>query len=270
MNELSLFSGAGGGCLASKLLGHRIVGYVEKEEYCKSVLRARIKDGMLDDAPIFDDVRTFDGLQYRHRVDLVSAGFPCQPFSVAGKRAGENDERNMWPDTLRIIREVQPKYAFLENVPGLLTSGYFGIVLSGLAKSGFDARWKVLGAADCGAPHIRKRLWILATNPLRDRRHDQQSKQIGRIYEREAITRNNGTPESLAYSIGMRELQQKGSEPKERRRPSNGMWWTVEPSVCRVAHGVASRVDRIKALGNGQVPIVAATAFKELIEGQSK
>jgi DNA (cytosine-5)-methyltransferase 1 len=127
LTELSLFSGAGGGLLGTKILGWQTIGYVEKDKYCQNVLRARIRDGFLDDAPIFSDIRTFDGLQYRERVDIITAGFPCQPFSVAGRRKGSNDDRNMWPDTIRVIREVNPRMAFLENVPGLLGKhGYFG------------------------------------------------------------------------------------------------------------------------------------------------
>lgn len=163
--ELSLFSGAGGGLLATKwLLGWRTVCYVEKEPYCQAVLEARIRDGLLDDAPIWDDVRTFDGRPWRGKVDCVSGGFPCQPFSYAGRMLADMDPRNCWPDTLRIVRQIRPGWVFLENVPGLLSArhGYFGRVLGGLAELGFDARWGVLSAAGSGAPHIRKRLWVVA------------------------------------------------------------------------------------------------------------
>lgn len=164
LRELSLFTGAGGGVLASRLLGWKTLAYVEWDEYCQEVLRARIKDGAIHDAPIFGDVGTFDGTVWKDKVDVVAGGFPCQPFSVAGKQAGENDERNRWPDTIRIVREVQPRYAFLENVPGLLNGshGYFGTILGDLATSGYDAVWSCLPAAAVGAPHRRDRLWILA------------------------------------------------------------------------------------------------------------
>jgi len=184
MHELSLFSGAGGGLLGSKLLGWRTIGYVERESYCQKVIVQRITDGFLDAAPVFGDIRRFiaDGYAaaYSGLVDVVSAGFPCQPFSVAGKRQGGNDERNMWPSTKEVIRIVKPRYAYLENVPGLLgqpdsNSGewsldnepknnvrYFGTILSDLSKIGYHARWTVMGADDVGAPHRRKRLWVLA------------------------------------------------------------------------------------------------------------
>ena len=167
MKELSLFSGAGGGLLGTHhLLGWECVGYVEWNEYCQRVIAQRIEDGYLSRAPIFTDVREFvqsgAAREYRGFADVVTAGFPCQPFSVAGKQAGEDDPRNMWPATLDIIRVVRPRYAFLENVPGLLATGYFSRILGDLAESGYDCRWRILSAAEMGAPHKRDRLWIVA------------------------------------------------------------------------------------------------------------
>jgi DNA (cytosine-5)-methyltransferase 1 len=148
------------------LLGFTCIGYIEIEEYCQKVIRQRQEDGFLDRAPIFGDIRAFNDQgyaeQYKGMADLITGGFPCQPFSVAGKRQGEMDGRNMWPATIDTIRIIRPRYIFLENVPGLLVSGYFGTILGDLAESGYDARWKVLSAAEVGARHLRKRLWILA------------------------------------------------------------------------------------------------------------
>lgn len=167
MKELSLFTGVGGGLLATKhMLGWRSVGYVEIDEYCRAVLAKRIDDGYLDSAPIFGDIGQFisEGYAkaYKGMVDVVTAGFPCQPFSLAGKRKGENDERNQWPNTIECIRIIRPRFALLENVPGLLSSGYSRRIFGDLAETGYNARWCVLGADDVGAPHKRKRLWILA------------------------------------------------------------------------------------------------------------
>lgn len=206
MNELSLFTGAGGGLLATHTLGWMPVGYVEYDDYCQRVLAQRIRDGILEDAPIYSDIRAFirEGYAAAHKgmVDVISAGFPCQPFSVAGKGEAENDPRNMWPPTIECIRIIRPLYAELENVPGLLSAGqalalvalekirqfglfgagdnkpgvgrflrfvlkvvgprYLGRVLGDLAEAGYDARWCVLGADDAGANHRRKRLWIWA------------------------------------------------------------------------------------------------------------
>lgn len=167
MRELSLFSGAGGGILASLLLGHTIVGAVEIDEYCCKVLEQRQRDGILERFPIFQtDIRDFirHGYAelYKGCCDLVSAGFPCQPFSTAGVGLGENDARNMWPATLECIRIIRPRFAFLENVPGLISSGYFNRIIGDLAESGYDARWRLLSAEELGAPHWRKRIWIVA------------------------------------------------------------------------------------------------------------
>lgn len=157
MRELSLFSGCGGGLLGSLILGWRTVAAVEIDPWCRRVLAARFPD-----LPVCRDVRTFDGTAWRGKVDIVTGGFPCQPFSQAGKRLGEDDPRNMWPHAVRILVESGAPLGFFENVPGLLSSGYFGTVLGDLAEAGFDAEWCVLGADDVGAPHRRKRLWILA------------------------------------------------------------------------------------------------------------
>ena len=121
LTEISLFSGYGGFSLGLRLAGveTQTVCYVEKEPYCQQIIQTRIKDGYLDDAPIWDDITTFDGRPWRGHVDLVTGGFPCPPWSVAGQRRGEADERNLWPDTLRVIREVGPRYVLLENVQGL-------------------------------------------------------------------------------------------------------------------------------------------------------
>lgn len=163
LRTLHLFAGSGGGILADFLLGHVPVCAVEIDPYCQQVLVQRQQDGLLPWFPVWSDVRTFDGHLWSGVVDVVAGGFPCQPWSVAGKRAGEADERNLWPDTYRVVCEVRPKHVFLENVPGLLAHWYFGRILGDLAEAGYDASWMVLGANDVGAPHRRKRLWILAT-----------------------------------------------------------------------------------------------------------
>ena len=164
MNELALFAGAGGGILGAHLLGWRTICAVEKEPYCREVLLRRQRDGMLPLFPIWDDCNTFDGRPWRGLVDVVTAGFPCQPFSFGGKQDAEQDSRDGWPATIRILGEVKPRFALLENVPGLLSwsHGYFGRILGGLAEIGYDAVWDCLPASAVGAPHRRDRLWVLA------------------------------------------------------------------------------------------------------------
>jgi len=259
VNELALYPGLGAP-LASILCGWRTVAYVEHDAYCVRVLLERIEEGHIPAAPIWDDARTFDGRPWRDVVDIVTAGFPCQPFSVAGRRQGESDERNLWPDTLRIIREVGPRYVFLENVPGLLSSGYFGTIFGDLAESGFDAEWGVLSAAAVGAPHLRKRLWILA-----DSEGVQRERLLGSAADR-VLSEN--VPDPVCVRRHGRQ-DDEGAEAPCGGRPeawSSGCgWWSSEPGVGRLAHGVAHRVDRLRALGNGWVPAVAAGAWRELM-----
>ena len=162
MNELALFAGAGGGILGGHLLGWRTVCAVEWEAYPASVLVARQNDKILPPFPIWDDVQTFAGKPWRGIVDVVSGGFPCQDISAAGGGAGITGARSsMWGHMARIIGEVRPRYAFVENSP-MLTSRGLGTVLRDLATMGYDAQWCVLGANDVGANHKRDRIWILA------------------------------------------------------------------------------------------------------------
>ena len=163
LRELHLFAGSGGGLLGSLLLGHRPVCAVEIDPYCRRVLAARRDEGWLPaEMEIHDDVTTFDGHAWQGRVDLVAGGFPCQDISVAGKGAGlEGARSGLFYELLRVVREVRPKWVYLENVPAITSRG-LDRVLGALADLGFDAEWLVLSAADAGAPHLRKRWWCLA------------------------------------------------------------------------------------------------------------
>lgn len=148
--------------MGGHLLGWRTVCAVEFAAYPRSVLLARQRDGMLPRFPVWDDVRTFDGKPWRGRVDIVTRGFPCQDISVAGKGDGLDGERSgLWTEMARIIGEVQPRFAFVENSP-MLTSRGLDRVLGDLSTLGYDAVWGVVGASDAGAPHRRERIWILA------------------------------------------------------------------------------------------------------------
>ena len=240
MNELALFAGAGGGILGGKLLGWRTVCAVEWEPYAACVLAARQNDGLLAPFPIWSDVRTFDGGPWRGSVDVVSGGFPCQDISSAGKGAGLDGERSsMWRHMARIIGEVRPRFVFVENSPMLTLRG-LGTVLGDMAAMGFDACWGVLGAAHFGAPHVRERIWIVG--------HAMQGGRApARIQADQAIQRARaGTPSIASVQAAYTELR-------------GG--WEVEPGVGRVVDGLADGMDRIAALGNGQVPRVAAAAF---------
>jgi DNA (cytosine-5)-methyltransferase 1 len=251
VNELALFAGIGGGLLASKWRnGWRTVCYVEHDPYCVQVIQARIKDGYLDDAPIWDDVRTFDGRPWRGSVDIITAGFPCQPFSAAGRHGEHEDDRNMWPGTIRCIREVQPRSILLENVSRLVSTEYFGTVIGDLAESGYDARWDCIPAAAIGACHVRERVWILAhAHGQRVARHALQPDIRSQALDLQAIK-----PELAEWII---------QSPTER---SIYRYDRAFPSfdIFGMDDDDAYRVERIRAIGNAQVPGVAASAWRLL------
>ena len=162
MRELSLFSGGGGGILASHLLGWELKGCAEWDEGARAILKARVEDGSIPDVTLHKDVQQLDPTEYIGEVDIVTGGFPCQPFSNAGKKMGVDDPRNMWPHTVRILKGTQAPYGYFENVASLLGSGYFGTVLKDLIEAGFHVSWDCVPASAVGAPHIRDRLWIFA------------------------------------------------------------------------------------------------------------
>lgn len=306
MNELELFAGAGGGILGSMLLGHRTVCAVECDAYARSVLLARQTDGTFPPFPVWDDVRTFDGRPWRGIAQVVSGGFPCQDISVAGKGAGLDGERSgLWSEMARIIGEVRPRYAFIENSPALIVRG-LDRVLADLAALGFDARWGIMGAADVGAPHRRERVWILG-----------YARSIGQPEGRDYYA-SDDRPEFgadgqyagiLADANSLRQLQPKGRQCEQRGRDCNcgkpahvpdgdgdsvqglepesqssgygrpaGLHdrargvqpWPADPAdapesgLGRVVDGLANRSNRIKAIGNGQVPRVRAAAWRIL------
>lgn len=163
LRTLSVCAGIGGIDLALRRRA-RTVCYVEREPFAVAVLTSRMRGGELDAAPVWDDLRTFDGRPWRGCVDLIAGGIPCQPNSLAGKRRGGADDRDLWPDFRRVVREVGPRFAFVENVPGLLSvddGRSFGRILGDLAEDGYDAAWCCLPAADVGARHRRDRVFIL-------------------------------------------------------------------------------------------------------------
>ncbi|TAK84374.1 MAG: DNA cytosine methyltransferase [Betaproteobacteria bacterium] len=301
MRELALFAGAGGGILGGTILGWRTVCAVELDAYAATVLVQRQNDGLLPAFPVWSDIETFDGRPWRGRVDVVSGGFPCQDISAAGRGAGIEGKRSgLWVEMARVIREVRPRFAFVENSPVLTTRG-LGRVLGDLAAMGFDARWGVFGACHAGAPHERERIWIVADDsqyrcgPRRSRGFDSGGArepeyalqdvadstrfQQGRSEQRPEWERAGASSEQeLSYAcIDERDGREEGAGRRSARQAEDGRgawrgshartdWWLAEPDVGRVADGVADRVDRLKAIGNGQVPAVAALAWRTLTQ----
>lgn len=316
LNVLALCAGAGTLELGVHLATGgrtRVVCSVERNAFAAATLVARMEDEALDQAPIWDDLCTFDGRPWRGVVDLVTAGFPCQPNSAAGRRLGTDDERWLWPDVARIVGDVGPDLVFLENVPGIATErGGIGDVQGSLAALGFDAEWSLHSASEAGAPHERDRWWCLAY------RHGSRLPVVGGHVRQVS----DPQPRCDAHRSGSQDLvhadsgggnQRTGSAHHEGHgaEPANpgegladpdcegwqgclhgtsGRWegpsgrgglplfppgpddlddWRavldrapcLEPSLRRVADGLAHRVDRLHTVGNGVVPLVVALAI---------
>lgn len=239
MNELALFAGRGGGLLASKLLGFDTLCAVEIRTDARYCLQQRQRDGVLDKFPIWDDVSTFDGAPWRGKVDIITGGFPCQDISSAGKGAGITGKRSgLWKEYSRIIGEVRPELVFAENSPLLRTRG-LGVILQDLSEMGYDARWCVLGAWHLGKIHKRDRMWILAYPERSEWREKQESH-----------SRSTGRVGRVIKPI-----------------PQDRDWQSALSTFRRVDDGMARDVGRTDGIRNGQVPIVAATAFRILSAG---
>lgn len=239
MNELALFAGAGGGLLASKLLGWRTICAVEIDPYCQRLLMQRQNDGALEPFPIWPDVRTFNGKPWAGIVDVISGGFPCQDISPAGTKLGIKGARSgLWKEMARVVSEVRPKYVFVENSAALVSRG-LSTILGDLSQMGFHARWGVFSAGDIGARHKRERVFIVAyTNGVMD----QRCKSI----------------------LQLQPTKDEFTNHKEDACPCLEPWLEVGTRVNRSPDALACWVDRLKATGNGQVPIVAATAWNLL------
>jgi DNA (cytosine-5)-methyltransferase 1 len=234
--------------LGGKLLGWRTVCAVEIDPEARGTLLRRQQDGILERFPIWDDVKTFNGKQWRG-VDVVSGGFPCQDISSAGSGAGLKGARSgLWTEFARIIGEVQPRFVLVENSPMLTLRG-MDVVCGDLAALGYDAKWGVISACACGAPHTRERLFIVAY-PERDRRTTS-----GGIVGR---TRRDIPNEE-------RNIETAGENGKRfRSEITCSDWWHSEPRLDRVANGVAGVLDRTRTIGNGQVPAVVKRAWRLL------
>ncbi len=305
INGLSLCSGIAGIELGLKLvLGdtYHTIAYVEREAYAAACLVARMEEGYLDEAPVWDDLTSFDGSTWRGTVDIVTAGFPCQPYSVAGKQLKEKDPRHLWPEIARIIKECQPQCVFLENV----NIRAFKEPFRDLQTLGFTLSDPyAITAAELGAGHIRRRIFVLAVakgqqvgcgrlsrqstkgissypNPgLRDqsRRSSRQSGEDtvfdkalaghcddqGRVQsqgsEREKRRRAGNAIEVYSDSEKQDWWASKNQEREATRNNERSTWWSREPGLERLVHGIPNRVDRDRALGNAVVPAMAAKAF---------
>jgi len=238
MNELALFAGNGGGILGGKLLGWKTVCAVEINAYRARRLMQRQNEGHLSPFPVWDNVCTFDGKPWRGIIDVVSGGFPCQDLSCAGFGDGLEGERSgLWKEMGRIIDEVRPRFAFVENSP-MLTSRGLGRILGDLAEMGFDARWGSFTARDEGSPIERERLFIACTN-----------KEYGET------------------GVGFIEnWESKVLSGVDRQCPE--FWLQAPPRPVGVDYGVAAYLEPVAAIGDGQVPAVVRTAWRILTHNE--
>lgn len=269
---LSLFSGGGLGDYGLTLAGMEIVGQVEIDDYCQKILKLRWPD-----VPKWKDIKNVTGKEIIEKcgsIDLICGGFPCQPFSHAGKRRGKDDNRYLWPEMFRIISEIKPDFVLGENVFGIVRTA-LDEVLSNLESIGYTCQAFVIPACAFDAPHRRDRVWILAYCG----RHRWRSESWEQQKERPKITDSSGARNVADSNCGSWSLRgdRKFSETSQAERHRDyfggrtskyvsGKRWPTEPSVGRVAHGVSNRVDRLKLLGNGQVVQVVEWIGKRIMQ----
>jgi DNA (cytosine-5)-methyltransferase 1 len=238
MNErthLDLFSGIGGFALAAKWNGYRTVGFCDNEPYAQAVLKKHWPE-----VTCHKDIREVRGDLYAG-VTLLTGGFPCQPFSVAGKQRGKDDNRYLWPEMLRVIREARPAWIIGENVAGIVNLA-LDTVCADLEAEGYEVEPVIIPACAVDAPHKRYRVWILAN-----------SQRTGLEGHGRVEGNNKEGREEQGRHFG--ESGGGGWQPRQ---------WLPEPDVGRLAHGVPNRVAKLRGLGNAIVPQVAAEIIRNI------
>jgi len=267
---------------------HRVIAYVEIEAFAIANLVAKMETGLLPPAPIYTDIKTFPAHLFRDRVDIITGGYPCQPFSAAGKRKGTDDPRHLWPYIRRHIESIRPVQCFFENVEGHISLG-LSTVVSDLEEDGYLTTWGIFSAREVGAPHQRKRVYILGNS----KHHGSSSSEIRRgasstsnndkARKKEAIQSKGAGQSSCSTDIQggqyvanpdsrRREVQAERNKPSKpvfrgesKKRGVGFGTWAPEPRMGRVVDGCPDRVDRIRLLGNAVVPQTAAKAYKTLM-----
>lgn len=268
----SLFSGGGLGDFGFMAAGMEISWQVEIDPYCQKILSLRYPESKK-----YTDIKTLKGADLE-KVDIITGGFPCQPFSYAGKRTGKEDNRYLWPEMLRIIKECNPRWIVGENVPGIINMA-LDTVCADLEAEGYEVWPIVFPSHALGAWHKRDRLWIIC--------HSKQSRSQGYSWDvsnRDESRRNEkeenrsigetGLCGDISNAISSRSQE---SRPKQQTNRSGQLheidWrktWKVEPGLGRVVDGCSDRVDRLKMLGNGQVPACTYVIGKMIMEIENK
>jgi DNA (cytosine-5)-methyltransferase 1 len=274
--HLDLFSGIGGFALAAGWAGFETVGFCDNEPYAQAVLKKHWPN-----VPIHGDIKTLDGTAYRG-ISILTGGFPCQPFSNAGKRRGKDDDRYLWPQMLRVIQEARPAWVVGENVAGIIGLA-LDQVCSDLEACGYEVEPTIIPACGVDAQHRRNRIWIIARGggDVADSFSMRKLQSQGCKQEQREWLGNGRAV--LADPNSQRVFPAKDARDNEKEKPESNdqfAWgcgsthrgqglqanWTTEPSVGRVANGISNRVDRIKGLGNAIVPQVAYQIIKGIRE----
>jgi len=239
---ISFCSGYGGIERGLDLAGikHRVLAYVEIEAYVIANLVAKMETGQLPPCPIYTDIKTFPSDIFRGKVDIITGGYPCQPFSLSGSRKGENDERHLWKYIRKHVQTIRPSRFFFENVEGHVSLG-LSTVLSDMEEDGYGTTWGIFSANEVGAPHRRKRVFIMGDT-------NSPYSKGGRVSCR--MDQEYSNTNSTSNSIREQTTQQ----------------WEAEPRVGRVVDGSSNQLDRLRLLGNGVVPQTACKAYKVLKE----
>ncbi len=265
MRHLDLFSGIGGFALAARWVGWETVGFCEIDPYCQKVLRKHWPD-----VPIYEDIRELDGRTVGH-VDIITGGSPCQPFSVAGKQMGEKDDRDLWPEFTRLVRECETQWAIGENVTGFIRLG-LDTLLSNLDGLGYSTETFVIPALAVGALHQRDRVWVVANSNCygpQERGYVQETcdkanerKQAGRQADRVSSSEDVANTKCGEQSLG----RSSGRDGRLWQSfPQDGNWeGEDQPTLDGEANGIPARLDRLRGLGNAIVPQVAEVIFKAI------
>ena len=275
---LDLFSGIGGFSLGLERAGFETVAFCEIDKYCRLVLQKHWKD-----IKIYNDVREITRQQYEQDglelPEIITGGFPCQPFSVAGRQKGSRDNRYLWPEMFRIIKEFKPRWIIAENVRGIINI-QDGVVFEGvhadLESQGYETQTFNIPAAGVGAPHRRERVWIVANSrrTIRGKQSTRNKESIGpetsqetkRSADSDSVARSSEREKIMANSKRVYVQGQHDGSGKEQSR--RGGWWEVEPNVGRVADGLPGRVHRLKGLGNSIVPQIAEEIGKAILKAE--
>ncbi len=277
MKVLDLFSGIGGFALGFHMADPKFqtVGFVEQDEYCQKILALRFPE-----VPIYNDIKTFDPTEFIG-TDIVCGGFPCQPWSVANtERRGAKDDRDLWPEMLRVIDAVRPRFVVGENVRGFINEP-MGLQrsTSDLENIGYENQNFIIPALAVDAKHRRDRCWIISVaNADRSRQPtSQRGRQNGGNQKRdnawgggEAVANTNGTRSTAGLS--RQNERQKGNSREldncsdQRSRWSGSYRWPDEPNIPRISHGVPNRVDRLRCIGNSIIPAIAMHIGRAIIE----